>query len=71
MKNRVDAILVVYRYLETAVQIGSDSAEFTKLIHKDLYDGEHTSKLLSDLALIIKYNKTDEVITTTLTIYKN
>lgn len=58
-----DSNLIMARYLETAVQIGSDSAEFTKLIHKYLYDGEHTSKLLSDLALIIKYHKTDEVIT--------
>lgn len=58
-----DSNLIMARYLETAVQIGSDSAEFTKLIHKYLYEGEHTSKLLSDLALIIKYHKTDEVIT--------
>lgn len=58
-----DSNLIMARYLETAVQIGSDSAEFTKLIHKYLYEGEHTSKLLSDLALIIKYHKADEVIT--------
>lgn len=58
-----DSNLIMARYLETAVQIGSDSAEFTKLIHKYLYKGEHTSKLLSDLAQIIKYHKTDEVIT--------
>lgn len=58
-----DSNLIMARYLETAAQIGSDSAEFTKLIHRYLYKGEHTSNLLSDLALIIKQHKADEVIT--------
>lgn len=58
-----DSNLIMARYLETAIEAEDNGALFTKLIRKYLYSKEHTSPLLSDLALIIKYQKIDEVIT--------
>ena len=58
-----DSNLIMARYLETAIQISNKKADFTQMIQKHLYSKEHTSDLLTDLALIIKFRKTDEVIT--------
>lgn len=51
------------RYLETAIKLKNEKAEFVKLIRKHLYSTPHQSNLLTDLALIIKYHKADGVIT--------
>lgn len=58
-----DSNLIMARYLETAIQLSDKKADFTQLIQKHLYSKEHTSDLLTDLALIIKFHKADEVIT--------
>lgn len=58
-----DSNLVMARYLETAIQLSNKKADFTQLIKKYLYSKEHKSDLLTDLALIIKFRKVDEVIT--------
>lgn len=58
-----DSNLIMARYLETAIQLSDKKADFTQLIQKHLYSKEHSSDLLTDLALIIKFHKADEVIT--------
>ena len=58
-----DSNLIMARYLETAIQQGDKDADFMQLIQKHLYSENHTSKLLSDLALIVKGRKVDEVVT--------
>ena len=58
-----DSNLIMARYLETAIQLSGKKTDFTQLIQKHLYSDEHTSDLLTDLALIIKVRKVDEVIT--------
>jgi len=49
--------------LETAIQLSDKNADFMKLIQQHLYSENHSSELLTDLALIVKSRKTDEVIT--------
>lgn len=58
-----DSNLIMARYLETAIQLSNKNADFMKLIRQHLYSENHTSDLLSDLALIVKARKVDEVIT--------
>ena len=58
-----DSNLIMARYLETAIKLKNEKAEFVKLIRKHLYSTPHQSNLLTDLALIIKYHKADGVIT--------
>lgn len=58
-----DSNLIMARYLETAIQLSDKKADFMQLIQKNLYSPEHKSDLLTDLALIVKYRKADEVIT--------
>ena len=58
-----DSNLIMGRYLQTAISLYDDKAVFSKLIQKYLYNTEHTSPLLKNLATIIKYRKVSEVIT--------
>ena len=58
-----DSNLIMARYLETAIQLSDKNADFMKLIQQHLYSENHSSELLTDLALIVKSRKTDEVIT--------
>ena len=58
-----DSNLIMARYLETAIKLSDKNADFLRLILKHLYSKEHTSDLLTDLALIVKFRKADEVIT--------
>lgn len=58
-----DSNLIMARYLETAIQLSNKKADFAQLIQNHLYSKEHKSDLLTDLALIIKFRKVDEVIT--------
>lgn len=58
-----DSNLIMARYLETAIQLGDKKADFMKLIQRHLYSKNHSSELLTDLALIVKARKADEVIT--------
>ena len=58
-----DSNLIMARYLETAILQGDKNADFMKLIQEHLYSAEHTSDLLTDLALIVKARKVDEVVT--------
>lgn len=58
-----DSNLIMARYLETAIQLSDKNADFMKLIQQHLYSENHSSELLTDLALIVKSRKADEVIT--------
>lgn len=58
-----DSNLIMARYLETAIRLNDKNADFMKLIQQHLYSENHSSELLTDLALIVKSRKTDEVIT--------
>ena len=58
-----DSNLIMARYLETAIQHGDKNTDFMQLIQKHLYSDEHISDLLTDLALIVKARKVDEVVT--------
>lgn len=58
-----DSNLIMGRYLQTAISLYDDKAVFSKLIQKYLYNTEHTSPLLKNLATIIKQRKVSEVIT--------
>ena len=58
-----DSNLIMARYLETAIKLGDNNAYFMQLIQKNLYSEEHKSDLLTDLALVVKARKVDEIIT--------
>lgn len=58
-----DSNLIMARYLETAIKLSDNNADFIQLIQKNLYSDEHSSDLLTDLALVVKARKVDEVIT--------
>lgn len=58
-----DSNLIMARYLETAIKLSDKNADFMQLIQKNLYSKEHKSDLLTDLALVVKDRKVDEVIT--------
>lgn len=58
-----DSNLIMARYLETAINLSDKNADFMQLIQKNLYSKEHSSALLTDLALVVKARKVDEVIT--------
>ncbi len=58
-----DSNLIMGRYLETAIRLSDKNADFMQLIQKNLYSKNHSSDLLTDLALVVKSRKVDEVIT--------
>lgn len=58
-----DSNLIMARYLETAIRLSNKNADFMQLIQKNLYSDNHSSDLLTDLALVVKSHKVDEVIT--------
>lgn len=58
-----DSNLIMARYLETAIKLSDNNADFMQLIQKNLYSEEHKSDLLTDLALVVKARKVDEIIT--------
>ena len=58
-----DSNLIMARYLETAIKLSDKNADYMQLIQKNLYSKEHSSDLLTDLALVVKGRKVDEVIT--------
>lgn len=58
-----DSNLIMARYLEAAIKLSDKDANFMNLIKKNLYSEEHSSDLLTDLALVVKARKVDEVIT--------
>lgn len=58
-----NSYLIMARYLQTAIRLHDDQAEFSKLIQKYLYNKNNTSALLKTLAHIIRQKKVSEVIT--------
>lgn len=58
-----DSNLIMGRYLQTAIRLYDDKAEFSELIQRYLYNENNTSDLLKTLAHIIRHKKVNEVIT--------
>lgn len=58
-----NSYLIMARYLQTAIRLHDNQAEFSKLIQKYLYNKNNTSALLKTLAQIIQQKKVSEVIT--------
>ena len=58
-----DSHLIMARYLQTAIKLHNNKELFSELIQKYLYNDKNSSNLLTQLALIVKQKKVNEVVT--------